>query len=145
MDSSSTEEYLIVNRRNQPSFSITNTPPGEAVVFERMGFNFFSSTGTIKLVDGYYLPISSNQATFDSFYYHDSSKQAMLLQSTTSNCHSMEVEGLEQLKRLGVRSVHYVAVTGPKKTFDLPVPKEYADFVKEKYILTSDRVFLWKT
>ena len=137
MDSSSTQEYLIINGLNRPSFSISDTPPAEGVVHAKVQINFFSSTGTIKLVDGYYIPISSNQATSDSFYYDATHRQATILQFTTSD---MEVEGLKQLQELGVHSIRYVAVTGPQQTFDLPVPHDYANFVSEMYLLILEKI-----
>ena len=85
-------------------------------------------------------PASQTEATFDSFYYDATIKQAKVLQLTVSKHHSMNIKGLEQLKGLGVESICYIAVTGPQKEFDLPVPNEYANskFLKGVYHLVWD-------
>jgi hypothetical protein len=133
------DKHLTVGLPGNP-FSISDTPPAENATFDPIGINLFPSAGPFDLVTSYYLPISKTEATFDSFYYNANLKQATVLQFTVSKRQSMKVKGLKRLEDLGVKSVCYVAVTGPQKEFDLPVPNEYSEFVKEKYHLALGRL-----
>jgi len=129
------DKYLIVGQLNHP-LRISDTYP-EDDDFQPINTHILPPTGEVTLSTGYYLPASATEATFDSFYYEAEMKQATILQLTVSKHHSMKKKGLKRLKSLGVKSVRYVAVTGPQNEFDLPVPNEYSDseFLKEKYHL----------
>jgi len=96
-----------------------------------------STDPPVALCTGYYLPVSQTEAIFNSFYYDAKKKHAMVLQFTVSQKHSMKEKGLDRLKKLGVKKICYVAVTGPQNVFDLPVPLKYSDseFLQEKYHL----------
>jgi len=132
------DKYLIVGHPNYPPVLISGRCPPNDVVFQCPTIRTLPPTGTVTLYTGYYTPTSVTEATFDSFYYEADEGQAMVLQFTVSNHHSMKKKGLKWLQDLGVKSVCYVAVTGPQEDFDLPVPNEYSEFLKGKYRLVLE-------
>ena len=138
-----TNKWLIIGYPGQPPVVISEYPPKDNV-FQQIQTRILPSTSTDSVVlhTGYYLPASQTEATFDSFYYEADIKQATVLQLTVSNQHSMKTKGLKRLEGLGVERVRYVAVTGPLEYFDLPVPNEYeySPFLKEKYHLVLDNI-----
>lgn len=140
IDPSSTrvDKYLIIGHPNHPLVSISSNPPDENVEYKHFKTFNFPPTNPNTLRTGYYLPTSATQATFDSFYYDANQKKATILQLTVSNMHTVNVKGLEQLQNFGVKSICYIAVTRPQKSFDLPVPQEYSNFVKGMYHLVLD-------
>ena len=138
-DSTYADKYLIVGYAHQLVL-IANTPPPENTVFCNIATYPFPPTGQGTLRTGYYIPTLKTQATFDAFFYDADKNQAMVLQVTVSPRHSVKEKGIEQLKKWGVQSAHYVAVTGLHDTFDLPVPHEYSPFLKKKYRLVVESV-----
>ena len=115
------DKYLIVGYADQLVL-ISDTPPLENTVFCNIAIYPFPLTGQDTLHTGYYLPTLKTQATFNAFFYDADKNQAMVLQVTVSPMHSVTEKGFEQLKKWGVQSAHYLAVTGLHATFDLPVP-----------------------
>ncbi|KAM6494818.1 hypothetical protein JOM56_009441 [Amanita muscaria] len=56
--------------------------------------SFPSGSSSLKLEDGFYLPSSPSQPTFDAFIYESASKTATVFQVTTSTKHSVSEEGI---------------------------------------------------
>ncbi|KAM6495199.1 hypothetical protein JOM56_009822 [Amanita muscaria] len=102
---------------------------------------FLSLSTSLTLKDGFYLPSSPSQATFDGFIYESASKTATVFQVTTSKKHSVSEEGIKWLQGLGVKKFRYIAVTTPDTPFDLPFPNEWSarsELIPEKYILAVE-------
>ena len=132
------DKYLITGHPDHLPVWVSDERPPKDVVLQRIETYLLPSTGRITLRTGYWVPDSATEATFDSFYYEANEKRVTVLQLTVSNSHSMNIKGLKRLRDLGVKSVCYVAVSGPQEDFDLPVPHEYSNFLSEKYLLVLE-------
>jgi len=100
----------------------------------------FEKNAQLVLQNGFYFPLSRNQATFDGFVYDAERRIATVFQVTVGQNHSVKDSGLEWLKSLGVDKVFYVAVTPVGSGVDLPYDPKWDSFVEKAYHLPLEPV-----
>jgi hypothetical protein len=85
----------------------------------------------------FYISDSSDQLTFDSFYYV--AGHAYVFQCTTKVVHTVEEKGLEMMRELKVKNVTYIGVVpaGREPTFIITkaTAQKYTDLLAARYIL----------
>jgi hypothetical protein len=91
-----------------------------------------------QLTDNYfYIPISSNQSTFDSFYHF--AGHVCKFQCVTGAQHTVNKKGLDMMQRLGVRKVTYIGLVPvgqePEFVIDKSTADTYKNLLHARYLL----------
>ncbi|PCH39156.1 hypothetical protein WOLCODRAFT_141133 [Wolfiporia cocos MD-104 SS10] len=79
--------------------------------FDRLRRRRFSRGEALILKDGFYIPHSRSQPSFDAFVYEAGPQRATIFQVTVSNRHPISTEGLDWLHDCGAKSLRLVVVT----------------------------------
>lgn len=105
------------------------------ITFRPLLHYMYPTDQQIRLVDGFYSPVSATQPTFDAFVYDAAQSWAIMLQMTVSPSHSISIIGLDRLMNLGVRTIDLVAITDPKAEMDVYVANTHRDTIRHVYHL----------
>jgi hypothetical protein len=125
--------------------AITSTRNPDKTTYEALPLKYLLPGSTQPLEDGYYLPYSGSQETFDAFIYESASKTATTIHVTTTakRTHSVKEGGIRWLQSLGVENFRYIAVSTPDTPLDLPFPNKWNNspsgpLIPDKYILALE-------
>ncbi|PCH39137.1 hypothetical protein WOLCODRAFT_167816 [Wolfiporia cocos MD-104 SS10] len=108
--------------------------------FDRLDCQRFSCGEDLTLEDGFYIPYSRSQPSFDAFVYEAGPQRATIFQVTVSNRHPISAEGLDWLNRRGAKSLRLVVVTPSLdddvvEDIDIWVANSHKDKLDEVYRL----------
>ncbi|PCH36983.1 hypothetical protein WOLCODRAFT_167256 [Wolfiporia cocos MD-104 SS10] len=105
--------------------------------FERLSSRRFLCEKALVFEDGFYIPHSQSQPSFDAFVYEAGPQRATIFQVTVSNQHPISTEGLDWLYNCGAKSLRLVVVTPPLKgsVLDIWVANSHKDMLGEVYHL----------
>jgi len=123
--------------------AIASEPPPNGTMCKQLPFSHFLQGAKIRLVDGYYCPLSRHQETLDAFIYEASCNTATIFQATVSENHSIKDQLITWLQDLGVETFRFIAVTTPNSPLDLPFPNKWNNsskgpIIPEKYLLALE-------
>ncbi len=128
--------YLCLGQNCDTPFQFSTVPQSSnSQTFNNLKRISYAAKAKLVLETGFYVPLSTTEATFDGFVYDAKNCVATVFQVTVGKKHTVKLAGLKWLTGLGVKKVYYVGVTPIGQGLDLPFDPDCLGFVERVYQL----------
>ncbi|OJA21431.1 hypothetical protein AZE42_13589 [Rhizopogon vesiculosus] len=143
VDDAAEDQWLVIGFENQPAMHISSTNPSpDSPRGPLLKIKRYDTLTPSDLTDHcIYIPNSSVQPTFDSFYFR-AGHVYMFQYTVTKDTHTVSKNGLELMQQLGVQKVIYIGVvpTGrqPRFLIEKTTAKYYEGLIAGRFLLELD-------